>query len=80
MFYKACNIIRVYIACMLSMSVLQNFSSDSHASVKLKLSCTVCHNEWSQDFSYQKIQEALRYSYYALMALSSVIIMIEVIV
>ena len=35
------SIIRAYTACMLLTSILQNFSSDSHASVKFKLSCTV---------------------------------------
>ena len=36
-----CNVIRAYIFHMLHTSILQNFLSDSHASVKLKLSCTV---------------------------------------
>ena len=33
--------VRAYIACVLLTSISWNFSSDSHASVKFKLSCTV---------------------------------------
>ena len=40
--YTAHIVIRAYIAHMLLMSILQNFSSNSHAGVKFKLSCTVC--------------------------------------
>ena len=37
------NVIRAYIALMLLVSISQNFSSNSHVSVKFKLSCTVPH-------------------------------------
>ena len=37
----SCNMICAYIAHVLLMSILQNFSSDSHTSIKSKLSCTV---------------------------------------
>ena len=39
--YKARNVIHAYIVHMLHASILWNFSSDSHASVKFKLSYTV---------------------------------------
>ena len=43
--YTACNVIHAYIVHVLLASILQNFLSDSHASVKFKLSCTVItHN------------------------------------
>ena len=39
--YTTRNMIHAYIVHMLHESILQYFSSDSHASVKFKLSCTV---------------------------------------
>ena len=39
--YTARNVICAYIARVLLASTLQNFSCDSHVSVKFKLSCTV---------------------------------------
>ena len=39
--YTAHNIIRAYIVCVLLASISQNFLSDSYASVKFKMSCTV---------------------------------------
>ena len=43
--YTARNVIHAYIVHVLLVSILQNFLSDSHASVKFKLNCTVVtHN------------------------------------
>ena len=39
--YTAHNVMRAYFVRMLHTSILQNFSSDLHANVKFKLSCTV---------------------------------------
>ena len=40
--YTACNVICAYIACMLLTSISNNFSSNSHVNIRLKVSCTVC--------------------------------------
>ena len=41
MCYTACNVICAFIVSVLHVSIKRNFSSDSHASVKCKLSCIV---------------------------------------
>ena len=41
MCYTACNVICIYIGCVLLVSISQNFLSNSHVSVKFKLSCAV---------------------------------------
>ena len=46
-YYTARTVIRAYIVCVLLASILQNFSSDLHTSVKFKLSCTI------QKFSFR---------------------------
>ena len=47
--YTAHNAICAYIVCVLLTSILQNFSSDLHISVKFKLSCTVHENSFQDD-------------------------------
>ena len=42
--YTAHNVIHAYIVHVLQASILQNFSSDLHASVKFKLSSTIANS------------------------------------
>ena len=40
--YMHTNVIRAYVDLVLLVSISQNFSSSSNASIKFKLSCAVC--------------------------------------
>ena len=62
--YTAFNVICAYIARMLLVRISQNFSSDSHVGVKLKLSYTAC-KLLSYIFSWSKnLAEMVGYIFY----------------